>query len=77
MSGIGEHRVVYVRSPHSKLHLAVMVGDAVLSNERCNLDDMTEDRHLFDEMPEVDARDLCALCFPPSAMQHDAWTVTA
>ena len=65
MTGYGFHRIVYVRSAHSKLHLAVKQGDALLSNERCNLDDVAEDRHFFDEMPDVDERDMCALCFPP------------
>jgi len=56
--------VVYVRDADSKVHKAVLDGEATLTDERCNLDAL-RDREVLTELPQDVAYEaLCQRCFP-------------
>ena len=69
--------LVYVKSPTSKYHVAVMHAGATLSNERCQLDDIHGKRTILHDLPDVAHADLCRRCFPDAAVQGHGETVTA
>lgn len=55
----------YVRGQNSKVHVAVQHDGQLLSNERCNLDDVKGEHEVLDQMPaEIDEESLCERCFP-------------
>jgi hypothetical protein len=62
---------VYVRSPLSKVHLAVMRDGVLLSSEACNLDDLDEPREILVTLADLDTYDLCERCFPPAWMRAE------
>ena len=56
---------VYVWSDESRVHYAVIHDGAMLSSERCNLDDVKGDRTISPDMPEdFDHGRFCQRCFP-------------
>jgi hypothetical protein len=58
-------QLVYVRGPISKVHVAVQHDGELLSNEKCQLDDVKGEREILDEMPlDIDQETLCERCFP-------------
>ena len=62
--------LVYVRSAHSRTHVAVMHDGEMLSNERCNLDDIDhKSREVLTELPPDDPRPLCERCFLPAPVE--------
>ncbi len=57
--------LVYVWSPESKVHVAVQHDGHMLSNESCNLDDVTGERTVASAIPlNRDATTFCHRCFP-------------
>ena len=73
-------RIVYVHSAHSHLHVAVMHDGQMLSNERCNLDDIENATRTIEDcslalVPPQYPR--CARCFPIVVSQSEPETVTA
>ena len=72
--------LVYVHSAHSHLHVAVMHDGQMLTNERCNLDDLDHATRVvefgpLDLVPPQYPR--CARCFLKAAVQGDGETVTS
>jgi hypothetical protein len=58
-------RLVYVRGDRSRVHVAVQHDGDMLSNEKCNLDDIEGEREVLDELPpDIDETALCHTCFP-------------
>jgi hypothetical protein len=56
---------VYVYSEHSKVHFAMEHDGHMLSNEKCNLDDLDKDsRIVVLEVPRFDSDRFCLTCFP-------------
>lgn len=73
-------RIVYVHSAHSHLHVAVMHDGQMLTNERCNLDDIEHATRVVEEGPLAlvpPQYPRCARCFPVVVSQSESETVTA
>lgn len=65
MTEEGTERVVYVRSAHSKLHVAVERNGVLLTSEACNLDDLDHrSREVVYSLADIDSSEQCARCFP-------------
>jgi hypothetical protein len=70
--------VVYLRSAHSKTHIAVMRDGVPYTAESCNLDDLDPaSREIVYTLAEVDSTELCRRCFPDVVVQGDAHTETS
>ena len=64
---MADEQVVYIRSTHSKLHVAVMRNGVPYTAESCNLDDLDpETREVIYSLADVDEGELCERCFPKS-----------
>jgi len=67
--------LVYVRGGRSRIHVAVQHDGEMLSNERCNLDDIEGEREVMTVIPpDIDEAGLCRTCFPSAAVQGEAVT---
>ncbi len=61
---------VYVYGAKSRVHVAFLHDGNVLTNERCNLDDLAADeREIVDSLDVIDGRELCHRCFPPVSVE--------
>lgn len=69
-------QLVYVYGSKSRVHLAVRHDGQMLTNERCQLDDVVGARIVVDSLSDVpDGHEKCARCFPHASVQDDAETV--
>jgi len=56
--------LVYVHGGQSRYHVAVQHDGHMLSNEKCNLDDIEGEREVMTTLPpDIDAASLCHNCF--------------
>lgn len=71
---MSDDQFVYVWGDVSKIHTAILHDGDMLSNERCNLDDIEGDRHIDpDGYPtDIDEGGLCGNCFPKTAVPEPA-----
>lgn len=72
--------LVYVYGTHSRVHVAVQHVDGLLTNERCNIDELAHgERHVVDKLEDVPpGHERCRTCFVSDLIQGvgDPETVT-
>lgn len=59
--------LVYVWGPHSRVHVAVRHDGDLLSNERCQLDDVVGERTVTGDPDAIGDRERCRRCFAVAA----------
>ena len=64
---------LFVRTKAGRIHNAARVGDQVLTDESCNVDDAAGDTEVLTAIPaDVAFEALCRRCFPVPPAEVDA-----